>query len=139
YTSADDCPDACGSSNLTRVPEDAMISTFVNTARVRAPKRFSPRACAIAASIVLLAGGGRNALAQSNPTSGGFLEHDALTPPLLFREVWQQPPHTGPLNDENRRITSDALTNKDLTLQIYGPDARQLPVTSHNGIPDLWN
>ena len=115
-----------------------MISTFVSTARVRAPERFSPRACAIAASIVLLAGGGRNALAQSNPTSGGFLEHDALTPPLLFREVWQQPPHTGPLNDENRRITPQALTNTDLELRLYGTDAQNIQVTSHNGVPDLW-
>ena len=42
------------------------------------------------------------------PSSPGVLEHEALTPPLLFREVWQQPPHTGPLNDENRRITPQA-------------------------------
>ncbi len=49
-----------------------------------------------------------HALAQSGAPSGGFLEHEAVTPPLLFREVWQQPPHTGPLNDENRRITPQA-------------------------------
>ena len=110
-----------------------MISTFVNTRR-----RFSPRAWAIAWSIVLLTGGGRYALAQSSGTSPGFLEHDALTPPLVFREVWKQPPHTGPLNDENRRITPEAVTNPDLEFRLYGTDARNIQVTEHNGIPDLW-
>jgi hypothetical protein len=61
-----------------------------------------------------------------------------VTPPLLFREVWQQPPHTGPLNDENRRITPQAVTNADLELRLYGTDARNIQVTEHNGIPDLW-
>ena len=61
-----------------------------------------------------------------------------MTPPLLFREVWQQPPHTGPLNDENRRITPQALTNADLELRLYGTDARNIQVTEHNGVPDLW-
>jgi hypothetical protein len=63
------------------------------------------------------------------------LEHDAVTPPLLFREVWQQPPHTGPLTDENRRITPQALTNPDLELKLYGTDAANIQVTSHNGCP----
>jgi hypothetical protein len=104
-----------------------MISTYFRN-RVRA-----------IAGIALLTCAASSALSQSKEATAGFLEHDALTPPLLFREVWQQPPHTGQLNDENRRITSEALTNKDLTLQIYGPDARNIQVTSHNGIPDLWN
>ena len=50
-----------------------------------------------------------------------------MTPPLLFREVWQQPPHTGPLNDENRRITPQAVTNPDLELRLYGTDAHNTP------------
>ena len=91
------------------------------------------------AGIAMLSCASGSALSQSRGETAGFLEHDALTPPLLFREVWQQPPHTGALNDENRRITSDALTNKDLALQLYGPDARNIQVTSHNGVPDLWN
>ena len=85
-----------------------MISTFFSTRNC-----LSTRAWAIAGSIALLACGGRNALAQSSALSPGFLEHPAVTPPLLFREVWQQPPHTGPLNDENRRITQQAVTNPD--------------------------
>ena len=110
-----------------------MISTFVSTR-----KCFSPHAWAIAGSIALLACSGSHALAQSSAPNGGFLEHEAVTPPLLFREVWQQPPHTGPLNDENRRITPQALTNSDVELRLYGTDARNIQVTEHNGIPDLW-
>jgi hypothetical protein len=112
-----------------------MISTFLGTRQ-----SLSARASAIAASIVLVATcGARSALAQSNATEPGFLEHDAVTPPLLFREVWQQPPHTAPLNDENRRITPQALTNPSLELKLYGTDATNIQVTSHNGVPDLWN
>src|SRR4029450_5161995 len=107
--------------------EGTMISTF-----------FCTRAWAIAGSIALLACGARNALAQTGAVSPGVLEHEALTPPLLFREGWQQPPHTGPLNDENRRITPHAVTNPDLELRLYGTDAHNIQVTEHNGIPDVW-
>jgi len=100
---------------------------------------FSTRAWAIAGMVAVLACAGRNAAAQPNALDPGFLEHGAETPPLLFREVWQQPPHTGPLNDENRRITPQALTNPNLELKLYGTDARNIQVTEHNGIPDLWN
>jgi hypothetical protein len=110
-----------------------MISMFFGTRR-----GCDIRASAIAASIVLLACSGRNAFAQSTAVNPGFLEHEAATPPLLFREVWQQPPHTGPLNDENRRITPQAVTNHDLELRLYGADARNIQVTEHNGVPDLW-
>jgi hypothetical protein len=99
---------------------------------------FRARVWALA-GMALLACVGRDACAQSGERTPFFLEHDAVTPSLLFREAWQQPPHTGPLNDENRRITPEALTNKALTLQLYGLDARNIQVTSHNGIPDLWN
>jgi hypothetical protein len=110
-----------------------MISTVVSTRQC-----VSPRAWAIVAAIALLACGGRDALAQSSVPTGGFLEHEAVTPPLFFREVWQQPPHTGPLNDENRRITPQALTNPDLEYRLYGTDAGNIQVTEHNGVPDLW-
>jgi hypothetical protein len=109
-----------------------MISTLFGTRQ-----RFNVRAFALVASLVVLAGG-RHAIAQSSAPNGGFLEHEAVTPPLLFREVWQQPPHTGPLTDENRRITPQALTNADLELRLYGGDARNIQVTEHNGVPDLW-
>jgi hypothetical protein len=107
--------------------------------KVGTRRPFGTRGCIIATSVAAFAFGGANALAQSAATDPGFLEHDALTPPLLFREVWQQPPHTGPLTDENRRITPQALTNPDLELKLYGKDAANIQVTSHNGVPDLWN
>jgi hypothetical protein len=110
-----------------------MISTFFITR-----KSFNTSAWAIAGSIALFACGGGNALAQSSVQTPDFLEHAAEPPPLMFHEVWQQPPHTGPLNDENRRITQQALTNPNLELKLYGADARNIQVTSHNGIPDLW-
>ena len=110
-----------------------MISTGLSTRECS-----HTRAWVIAASVVLLACGGRNVLAQPSAPRPGFLEHQAVTPPLLFRETWQQPPHKGPLNDENRRITGEALTNPNLELELYGPDARNIQVTAHNGIPDLW-
>jgi len=99
---------------------------------------FSPRTWAIAGAIVLITCGGRNVLAQSGAPDPGFLEHDAVTPSLVFREGWQQPPHAGPLTDENRRVTQQAVTNPDLELRLYGTDARDIQVTAHNGVPDLW-
>ena len=111
-----------------------MISTFFSSR-----KCFRIGAWAIAGSIALLECGVSSALAQSRALTPGFLEHPAVTPPLLFREVWQQPPHTGPLNDENRRVTQQAVTNPDLELRLYGTDAHNIQATEHNGIPDLWN
>jgi len=111
-----------------------MVSIFLSMR-----KHFSIGGWAVASSIALFAYGGSTALAQSNALTPNFLEHPAVTPPLLFREVWQQPPHTGPLTDENRRVTQQALTNPDLELRLYGTDARNIQATEHNGIPDLWN
>jgi len=87
------------------------------------------RAWVIAGSIALLACGGRNALAQSSAPNPGFLEHEAVTPTLVLREVWQQPPHTGPLTDENSRVTQQAVTNKDLELRLYGTNVRNIKGT----------
>jgi hypothetical protein len=109
-----------------------MIST-----RFIARQRSSARTGAVAAAVALLVCGA--AFAQSSTTDPFFLEHGAVTPPLMFRESWQQPPHDGPLDDENRRITPAALTNADLELNLYGTDAANIQVTEHNGIPDLWN
>jgi hypothetical protein len=111
-----------------------MIPTFFRTG-----KRFTTRGWTIAGLIALFASGGRNALAQSSALTPDLLEHAAVTPPLLFREVWQQPPHSGALDDENGRVTQQAVTNPDLELRLYGTDARNIQATEHNGIPDLWN
>ncbi len=60
-------------------------------------------------------------------------------PPLLFREEWAQPPYTGKLNDENRRVTQAAVTNPNLELKLYGAGARDIGVYVHEGRHDVWN
>src|SRR6187397_1136847 len=60
-------------------------------------------------------------------------------PALLFKEEWKQPPYTGQLNDENRRVTQDAVTNPNLTLTLYGGAAKEIGVYSHEGRLDLWS
>ena len=110
-----------------------MASTLVTTRQ-----RSSLRMLAVVGLIGLVTCDARIGFAQSGAPNPGFLEHEAVTPQLLFREVWRQPPHTGPLDDENRRITQEAVTNSDLELRLYGTDARNIQVTEHNGVPDLW-
>ena len=64
----------------------------------------------------------------------------AVRPPLLFREEWKQPPYTGELDDEKRRIklTKDAVGNPNLELTLYGPDTKDLLVAVHEARHDLW-
>jgi hypothetical protein len=59
-------------------------------------------------------------------------------PPLLFKEEWKQPPYTGQLNDENRRVTPAAVTNGNLELKLYGTQSREIGVYNHEGRFDLW-
>jgi len=64
----------------------------------------------------------------------------SVPPPLLFREEWKQPPYTGELTDEKRRILHmvDAVSNPNLELTLYGPASRDLLVAEHEGRHDLW-
>jgi hypothetical protein len=64
----------------------------------------------------------------------------SVRPPLLFREEWKQPPYTGELNDEKRRILhmEDAVGNPNLELKLYGPAAKDLLVAEHEARHDLW-
>ncbi len=62
-----------------------------------------------------------------------------VRPALLYKEEWKQPPYTGELNDDNRRVTQDAVTNPRLEVKIYGTDAKQIGVYNHEGRFDLWN
>lgn len=74
------------------------------------------------------------------PAAAGRGAADAATrPPLLFKEEWKQPPYTGALNDENRRVTQAAVSNPKLELKLYGADAKNIGVYSHEGRLDLWN
>ena len=52
-------------------------------------------------------------------------------PPLFFKESWKRPPYTGELNDENRRITQEALTNSNLELKLYGVDSKNVLIAGN--------
>lgn len=62
----------------------------------------------------------------------------APRPAPLFKEEWRQPPYTGTLNDENRRATQAAVTNPELELKLYGPQAREVGVYTTTGRVELW-
>src|SRR5438132_6410488 len=63
----------------------------------------------------------------------------ATRPPLLFTETWKEPPHTAPLTDAERRVSQQVVSNSDLELKLYGPDAKSVSVNPHEGRLDLWN
>lgn len=70
--------------------------------------------------------------------SGVFAQEPAaVRPALLFREEWKQPPYTGEINDEKRRLTQEAVGNPQLELKMYG-GARDISVSVHEGREDLW-
>jgi hypothetical protein len=60
-------------------------------------------------------------------------------PALLYREIWRLPPHTGEPNDENMRVTPAIVTNANLEMRLYGPDASVVRAAEHEGRVDLWN
>ena len=74
-------------------------------------------------------------------SSGAHAQTATTRPPLAFAETWKKP-YTGPVTDANRdevrRVTSQALTQPGLELHLYGPDARSVLVTEHEGREDLW-
>lgn len=79
-------------------------------------------------------------LMMAGIAGSAFAQEPAVVrPALLFREEWKQPPYTGKLNDQNRRVTQDAVTNANLELKLYGADARDIGVYVHEGRQDLWN
>ena len=101
------------------------------------------------ASMVVLVCGGQCVLAQGGAapgaSSGGAgLSPEALAelrevpPPMAFRETWKQPPYAGRLTDPKRRVTQEAVSNPNLQLQLYGPDAQDVEVYDHYGQHDLW-
>jgi hypothetical protein len=67
-------------------------------------------------------------------------EHPAMDgrPPLLFSEVWQLPPHSGEPTDENMRFTPAVVTNPQIDVKLYGPDASVIRAAEHEERVDLW-
>jgi hypothetical protein len=60
-------------------------------------------------------------------------------PPLLFSETWRLPPHTGEQTDENMRFVPAVVTNPNLEVKLYGPDAKVVRASVHEERIDLWN
>jgi len=56
----------------------------------------------------------------------------------MFSEAWQLPPHTGEPNDVNMRVTPAVVTNSNVELKLYGPDASVVRAAEHEGRIDLW-
>lgn len=113
--------------------------------------RMSIETAAMALGLVVLASG---AFAQQPPAGRGAAPQGrgqgegrgaqaapaapATRPALLFKEEWKQPPYTGALNDETRRVTQAAVTNPRLELKLYGQAVREVGVYEHEGRHDLW-
>lgn len=67
------------------------------------------------------------------------------TPPLLFKEQWQQAAAavgvpTSPRRSQNKYwlASQAAVTNPGLEVKFYGPDAGNITVYIHEGRADLW-
>ena len=62
----------------------------------------------------------------------------AVRPPLLFKEDWRLPKHTGPATDENMRFTPEAVANERLEATLYGAGSAPVRAAEHEGRIDLW-
>ena len=79
------------------------------------------------------------AIAQTRPAPGTQKPGMAPRPPLLFSETWKMPPYSGEQTDENTRVTPAVLTNANLEVKLYGPDAKVIRAAVHEERVDLWN
>src|SRR4051812_12109636 len=75
----------------------------------------------------------------ARPAPGTQKPGMAPRPPLLFTEKWQLPPYTGEQTDENTRVTPRVVTNPNLEVKLYGPDAKVIRAATHEERTDLWN
>ncbi len=76
---------------------------------------------------------------------GSAMLAQETTPPLLFKEQWQQVPAaigvpTSPRRSQNQYwlASQAAVTNPALEVKFYGPDAGNITVYIHEGRADLW-
>lgn len=77
--------------------------------------------------------------------AGGAILAQETTPPLLFKEQWQQVPAavgvpTSPRRSQNQYwlASQAAVTNPGLEAKFYGLDAGNITVYIHEGRADLW-
>jgi hypothetical protein len=80
-------------------------------------------------------------IAQTRPAPAPATQKPGMAPrpPLLFSETWKMPPYTGEQTDENTRVTPAVLTNANLEVKLYGPDAKVIRAAVHEERVDLWN
>ena len=80
-------------------------------------------------------------IAQTRPAPAPGTQKPGMAPrpPLLFSETWKMPPYTGEQTDENTRVTPAVLTNANLDVKLYGPDAKVIRAAVHEERVDLWN
>jgi len=80
-------------------------------------------------------------IAQTRPAPAPGTQKPGMAPrpPLLFSETWKMPPYTGEQTDENTRVTPAVLTNANLEVKLYGPDAKVIRAAVHEERVDLWN
>ena len=90
-------------------------------------------ACLVVSSLALVA------QTRPAPAPGTQKPGMAPRPPLLFSETWKMPPYTGEQTDENTRVTPAVLTNANLEVKLYGPDAKVIRAAVHEERVDLWN
>jgi hypothetical protein len=80
-------------------------------------------------------------IAQTRPAPAPGTQKPGMAPrpPLLFSETWKMPPYTGEQTDENTRVTPAVVTNANLEVKLYGPDAKVIRAAVHEERVDLWN
>lgn len=83
--------------------------------------------------LVLLAFALRGTISSAPPQTA-----PAVRPPLLFREDWRMPKHTGAATDENTRFTPEVVTNERLEAKLYGAGSAPVRAAEHEGRIDLW-
>ena len=78
------------------------------------------------------------AFAPQAAAGGAQAAPPATRPPLLFKEPWKLPPHTGEPTDENMRFTPAVVTSPNLRVTLYGAGASVVRAAEHEGRFDLW-
>jgi hypothetical protein len=83
--------------------------------------------------------------AAQAPAAPAAAEPQESTPPLLFKEQWQQAAGavavpTSPRRSQNKYwlAAQTAVTNPNVELKLYGADAKNVTVYLHEGRYDLW-
>jgi hypothetical protein len=94
-----------------------------------------------ALAVLCLAASVLASAAQSSVTPAPNTQKPGMKPrpPLLFSETWKLPPHTGEQTDENMRFVPSVVTNPNVEVKLYGPDAKVVRAAVHEERIDLWN